>query len=71
MNTQVNVSAAPVTGEGLSGARGRGIKSAGPKRQIQDPTFYLGLLREKNTELLAEVEKFKQEQSTFEKDSKL
>merc|ERR1719326_1390119 len=71
MNTSVNVSARPVTGEGLSGAHSRGIQSAGPRRQIQDPTFYLGLLREKSSELQAEIEKFKKEKSEFEQDSKL
>jgi len=73
MNTSVNVSARPVTGEGLSGAHsGTGrLQSAGPRRQIQDPTFYLGLLREKSGELQAEIEKFKKEKADFEQDSKL
>jgi len=70
LNTSVKVSARPVTGEGLSGARGS-LKSAGPARQVQDPTFYLGLLREKSAELQTEIEKFKKEKSEFEQDSKL
>lgn len=70
LNTKVSVSAQPVKGEGLSGSQTRG-KTAGPKRQIQDPTFYLGLLREKNAELLAEIDKFKKEKTDFEADSKL
>jgi len=73
MNTSVKVNAhRPVTGEGLSGAKGRdSLRSAGPKRQIQDATFYLGLLREKSGELQAEIEKFKKEKTDFEQDSKL
>ena len=73
MNTSVNVASRPVTGEGLSGAHsGTGrLQSAGPRRQIQDPTFYLGLLREKSGELQAEIEKFKKEKADFEQDSKL
>lgn len=38
---------------------------------MQDPTYYLGLLREKNAEPLGEIEKSKKEKEEFEKDTKL
>merc|ERR550514_1024605 len=49
--TEVNVSDRPVTQGGL-----RGIKTGqGPSRQVQDASFYIGLLRQKVTEITAEI----------------
>ena len=51
LSTEVNVSDRPVTQGGL-----RGIKTGqGPSRQVQDASFYIGLLRQKVTEITAEI----------------
>merc|ERR1712185_878338 len=58
--TEVNVSDRPVTQGGL-----RGIKTGqGPSRQVQDASFYTGLLRQKVTEITAEIGTLKTEAST-------
>merc|ERR550514_475988 len=55
--TEVNVSDRPVTQGGL-----RGIKTGqGPSRQVQDASFYIGLLRQKVTEITAEIGTLKTE----------
>ena len=70
MDTSVNAVRPGTASQGLSSARSN-LKSAGPSRQVQDPTFYIGLLREKSQELQAEIEKFKKEKADFEQDSQL
>jgi len=45
------------------------LKSAGPGRQVQDMSYFLGLLRGKNSELTAEIEKLKEEVDQYNKDN--
>ncbi|KAK4290679.1 hypothetical protein Pmani_036441 [Petrolisthes manimaculis] len=68
-NTPINVVDRPITQQGLSGMK---TSSRGPQRQVQDKSYFLGLLRTKMSEVVNEVgrlttemESMKQEQSTF------
>jgi len=66
METDVKVSDRPVTQQGMMGMR---VRTAGPGRQVQDNTYYLGLLRNKITEITTEINKFKREISQFHADN--
>jgi intraflagellar transport protein 74 len=66
MKTDVQVSDRPVTQQGMMGMR---VRTAGPGRQVQDNTYYLGLLRNKITEITTEINKFKREISQFHADN--
>ena len=66
METEVKVSDRPVTQQGMMGMR---VRTAGPGRQVQDNTYYLGLLRNKITEITAEINKFKREIDQFHADN--
>ena len=65
METEVKVSDRPVTQQGMMGMR---VRTAGPGRQVQDNTYYLGLLRNKITEI-TEINKFKREIDQFHADN--
>jgi intraflagellar transport protein 74 len=66
LNTQLEVTLRPVTKEGLGGiAPG----SLGPGRQVADRSYYLGILRAKNVELQAEIQRLNQEQETIIKNN--
>lgn len=65
-NTSVNVVNRPVTNHGVAGITST---SQGPKRKIYDKSYYLNLLKSKNTELSTEVTKFKKEIDTINKDN--
>jgi intraflagellar transport protein 74 len=65
-NANVNVMARPVTNHGLSGIAST---SHGPKRQVYDKSYYLNLLKSKNTEIASEIGKFKKEIDTINKDN--
>ena len=59
----------PITQQGLSGMK---TGSRGPQRQVQDKSYYMGLLRSKIGELTTEItrlngdiEVMKQDQSSF------
>jgi len=56
MTTNMSISERPVTQQGLSGMRTAGN---GPRRQIQDNSFYLTQLRAKCTEIQKEIESLK------------
>ncbi|GAB1600272.1 intraflagellar transport protein 74 homolog, partial [Argonauta hians] len=58
LNAQLTVIDRPTTQQGL-GTMKTGFR--GPQRQVQDRTYYLGLIRAKNTELNAEISKLKKE----------
>ncbi len=62
----VQVADRPVTQQGMMGMR---PASAGPGRQIQDATYYSGLLRSKISLLSAEIGKLKGEIEQFNKDN--
>ncbi len=68
MEHDVQVSNRPVTGKfgGMSGMR---VKTAGPQRQVQDNTYWLGILRAKCDEIRAETDKHKQSIEQHSKDS--
>ncbi|XP_060065256.1 intraflagellar transport protein 74 homolog [Ylistrum balloti] len=53
LNAQVKVVDRPMTQQGLGGMK-TGIKGSGPQRQVQDRTYFLGLIRSKINELNAE-----------------
>eukprot|EP00049_Salpingoeca_infusionum_P008594 m.142402 g.142402 ORF g.142402 m.142402 type:complete len:587 (-) comp14056_c1_seq1:215-1975(-) len=62
---QVNLSARPMTKQGLGGTR---PKTQGPGRMIMDETFFLGQLRAKSTEISEEIKKLQQEFGKLERD---
>mmetsp|Transcript_21333 Transcript_21333/g.75175 ORF Transcript_21333/g.75175 Transcript_21333/m.75175 type:complete len:604 (-) Transcript_21333:508-2319(-) len=64
--TDVQISDRPVTQQGMVGMR---LKSAGPGRQVQDMSYFMGLLRSKNSELTKEITKLKEEVEKFHKDN--
>jgi intraflagellar transport protein 74 len=66
LNTEVKVGNRPVTGQGMTGIR---IKTAGPGRQVQDTSYFLGLLRTKNQELQDEIASFEREIKQHNSDS--
>ena len=68
--TAVKVQGRPVTGQGMSGVQMR-VGTAGPRRQIQDASYYVGLLTTKNTELQTEIRKMQTEIDAHEKDGNL
>lgn len=66
LNTQLEVTLRPVTKEGLGGiAPG----SLGPGRQVADRSYYLGVLRSKNVELQAEIQRLRQQEETITKNN--
>lgn len=65
-NTSVNVVNRPVTNHGVAGVT---ATSQGPKRKIYDKSYYLNLLKSKNTELSSEIQKFKKEIDVINKDN--
>lgn len=67
-NTSVNVVNRPVTNHGVSGIS---TASVGPKRKIYDKSYYLNLLKSKNTEISSEIGKFKKEIEDINKDNQL
>ena len=66
-NTQVKVVERPMTNHGV----GVGIKTAvqGPGRQIYDRNYYHNLLKQKNAEIMNEINKMKQEVDEINKDN--
>lgn len=58
LNTNVNIADRPVTQQGMAGLR---TASAGKGRQVQDVSYYLGLLRTKMGELQTEIQKLQSE----------
>ena len=70
MQAKVKVTGRPVTGQGMSGIQSR-VGTAGPRRTIQDASYYVGLLTTKNTELQTEIKKMQNEIDAHEKDGNL
>jgi intraflagellar transport protein 74 len=64
LNTEVNVSDRPVTQQGMMGMR---VGTAGPGRQVQDASFFMGKLHAKMTEITSEIERLHKE---IEQDAK-
>ncbi|KAL5491671.1 hypothetical protein EMCRGX_G017003 [Ephydatia muelleri] len=72
LGAQIKVADRPVTQQGLGGARIGTAMARGPMRQVQDKTYYLGVLRSKiqeltseNQKLSKEIELYNQENSTY------
>ena len=65
-NTKVTSVDRPVTNHGMSGIK---VNNQGPGRQIYDRTYYLNLLKNKNTEIVNEISKMKQEVEDINKDN--
>ncbi|CAG0896211.1 unnamed protein product [Darwinula stevensoni] len=70
LSAQLNVVDRPITQQGLTGLRTAG--SRGPQRQVQDKSYFVGLLRTRIQELQTEIgkmnremESLNQEQSTY------
>lgn len=64
LSTHVNVSDRPVTNQGM-----RGMKTAqGPSRQVQDGSYYLGILRQKVTELTKEITTLTEERKKHDRE---
>ncbi|XP_076056590.1 intraflagellar transport protein 74 homolog isoform X2 [Oratosquilla oratoria] len=68
-NTPINVVERPITQQGLSGMK---TGARGPQRQVQDKSYFMGLIRTKITDLGTEtvrlsneISSMNQEQSTF------
>lgn len=59
-NTKVNVVERPITNHGVS-VVGLKAAAAGPGRQIYDRSYYLNLLKQKNTDIMNEINKMKSE----------
>lgn len=55
---EVNMQNRPVTQHGLAGIR---ADKAGPGRIVYDKSYYMGILRQKNQELLKELDRFHRE----------
>jgi intraflagellar transport protein 74 len=66
-NTKVQVVERPITNHGVGGV----LKTAaqGPGRQIYDRTYYNNLLKQKNNEIMNEINKMKQEVEDINKDN--
>lgn len=67
-NTKISVVERPITNHGVSVV---GLKSqvAGPGRQIYDRSYYLNLLKSKNTDIMNEINKMKSEVEEINKDN--
>jgi intraflagellar transport protein 74 len=65
-NTKVNVVERPMTNHGVSGMK---TAVSGPGRQIYDRTYYMNMLKQKNTECMNEINKMKSEVEEINKDN--
>jgi intraflagellar transport protein 74 len=65
-NTKVTAVDRPVTNHGMSGIK---VQHQGPGRQIYDRSYYYNLLKNKNSEIVNEIEKMKQEVEQINKDN--
>lgn len=65
LNTEVNVSDRPVTQQGMMGMR---VGTAGPGRQVQDASFFMGKLHAKTSEITNEIDKLHKEMEQDAKD---
>ena len=55
-NTKISAVDRPITNHGLSGMAGQ---MQGPGRQIYDRNYYANLLKQKNIDIVAEINKMK------------
>eukprot|EP01013_Petalomonas_cantuscygni_P022833 TRINITY_DN44155_c0_g1_i1.p1 TRINITY_DN44155_c0_g1~~TRINITY_DN44155_c0_g1_i1.p1 ORF type:complete len:576 (+),score=188.49 TRINITY_DN44155_c0_g1_i1:127-1854(+) len=64
LQTQVQVQARPVTSQGMKGMTSS--YGGAVDRQVKDRTYWMAKLREKNTQLQAEIERLQQKKETLE-----
>ncbi|KAJ0403703.1 hypothetical protein ATCC90586_007514 [Pythium insidiosum] len=64
LNTEVTVSDRPVTQQGMMGMR---VGTAGPGRQVQDTSYFMGKLHAKTAEITSEIDRLRKE---IEQDAK-
>lgn len=65
LNASVNVSDRPVTGQGVMGMK---TQANGPGRLVQDPSYYVGILRKKINEVSNESKRLNAEIDQYERD---
>ena len=65
-NTKVTAIDRPVTNHGMSGIK---VQNQGPGRQIYDRSYYMNQLKNKNNEIVTEINKMKQEVEDINKDN--
>ncbi|CAG0914290.1 unnamed protein product [Notodromas monacha] len=68
VTAQVNVVDRPITQQGLGGLKTAGKTGRGPNRQVQDKSYFMGLLRTKTNELQSEITKMSKEIDDFSKE---
>lgn len=66
-NTKVSVVERPITNHGVGGVLK--AQTHGQGRQIYDRTYYMNLLKQKNTEIMNEINKMKTEVDDINKDN--
>eukprot|EP00741_Cyanophora_paradoxa_P002103 tig00000551_g2039.t1 len=66
LNTNVQISERPVTQQGMMGMKGA---AAGPGRQVQDKSFFMGELRAKISELKSEIDALTNERDKRQNDT--
>lgn len=65
MTASINVSDRPVTGQGVMGMK---TQANGPGRLVQDPSFYVGILRKKINDVANETKRLNTEMDQYERD---
>lgn len=66
LSSSVQVADRPVTRQGLAGIK---TQSQGPQRQVQDKSYWLGLLRARITELSSEITKLNKNINNFNQEN--
>jgi len=66
MKANISVADRPVTQHGVGGIR---IGTAGPRRQVQDASYFVGLLRNRTSEISSEIKKLKKETERFKSEN--
>ena len=66
--TTISASERPMTQHGLSGVR---VTTAGPGRQIQDTSFFVGVLRTKIGDIINEINRMKMDMDKGQKDAQI
>lgn len=65
IQTNVNVSDRPVTGQGMMGMKAQG----GPGRLVEDSAYYIGLLRKKLSDISSEMNRLRSDMESNSKES--
>lgn len=65
LTASINVSDRPVTGQGVMGMK---TQANGPGRLVQDPSYYVGILRKKINDVATETKRLNTEMDQYERD---